>query len=422
MTLKEKLDIYFKSNPIDDNAENKYGDVRKKFKISLKLASNYWNRYKKANNSYYSQPIKLGERVKSFSNQTLNISTNIDFEVRNIDDLLAVCDVDPNEYEVITWESLKKDIRVGTEIKQLYSIKARFKPVKIDNNIELQKEFLLKELYQKSPKSNISYGKKNTDSNKYLLELALFDVHFGKLSHREEVGEDYDIYIATERWHNAVNSLLSRVNLKDIEKILLPVGNDLINIDNFRNQTTAGTPQDVDSRFHKIVRTVRDVLITTINKLKEIAPVDVVCVSGNHDQQTAFLLVDIIDAYYHNDNNVSVFNQPTLRKYYQYGNTSIMFTHGDKERFNDLGMIFAAENPKLWANTKQRYIQIGHLHHNKKQTFVVQEYQGFTIQIIPSLSTNDAWHAGKGFNSLKQAKAFLYNKKEGLVGEFSYTV
>ena len=86
-------------------------------------------------------------------------------------------------------------------------------------------------------------------------------------------------------------------------------------------------------------------------------------------------------------------------------------------------MIFAAENPKLWADTKQRYIQIGHFHHNKKVTTLqTQEFQGFQVQILPSLSGSDAWHKGKGFDSLKQAKAFLFNKEEGLIGEFSYTV
>jgi hypothetical protein len=86
-------------------------------------------------------------------------------------------------------------------------------------------------------------------------------------------------------------------------------------------------------------------------------------------------------------------------------------------------MIFAAEKPKLWGNSSNRYIQIGHFHHNKKINYInAQEFQGFQVQILPSLSSGDAWHAGKGYHSVKQAKAFLYDKAEGAIAEYTYTV
>jgi hypothetical protein len=131
----------------------------------------------------------------------------------------------------------------------------------------------------------------------------------------------------------------------------------------------------------------------------------------------------MLDAYYHNSDVVNIDNSASLRKYYQYGTTGLMFTHGDKEKQADLGMIFAAEKPKLWGNTTQRYIQIGHYHHNRKTNYLAaQEFQGFQVQILPSLSSGDAWHAGKGFHSLKQAKSFLYDKHDGVIAEYTYTV
>lgn len=422
MTLKEKLDIYFSQNPIDDLADNKYEDVIKKFKISLKLASNYWNRYKRNNRFKLidKHPI-VGQSHTYYSSDVINITKNIDFEVKSLDDLLAVCEVETDKYEVISWESQKKDIRIGSDIKPVYTVRARFKPRK-EVNLETQKKLILNELFNKSPRSLTPYAKKKNDTKTNLLELDLFDVHFGKLANQEESGENYNIKIAIERWNKAVESLLNRVNIDSIERILLPLGNDLIHVDNFKNTTTAGTPQDTDGTYVNLVRTVKDVVISTINKLKLIAPVDVLIVSGNHDRQTMLLLGDILDAYYHNDKNVNIENKSFPRKYYKYGNISMLFTHGDKENFNELGMIFATENSKLWADTKQRYIKIGHLHHNKKLTYNTSEFQGFTIQIIPSLSSSDQWHASKGYNSLKQAKAFLYSKNEGLIGEFSYTV
>jgi hypothetical protein len=166
---------------------------------------------------------------------------------------------------------------------------------------------------------------------------------------------------------------------------------------------------------------VRKVLVETIDLLKQAAPVDVIISVGNHDEQSTFMIGEILDAYYTNDQSVSVYNDASLRKYYKYGVNAIMLTHGNREKFNDLGMIFAAENPKLWADTKYRFVQIGHFHHNKKVTTLqAQEFQGFQIQILPSISGSDAWHTGKGYNSLKQAKAFLYNKTKGLFGEYTH--
>ena len=372
------------------------------------------------------------EQVKKILKQegeNLFVSVNLDFEVRTLEALLAACEVDGTKWEVLSWQCKKWDLGIKNaqekiETKQLFSVSAKFKPKKLDNDLGLQKEVLLKELLGTQQVIVVQKEEYHRDTNnEYLLELALFDMHFGKLAHHEECGADYDLKIAAKRYKTAIKDLLSQVDINSINRILLPIGNDMINIDNIHGTTTAGTPQDSDSRFYKIVRTVKEVLIETINELATIAPVDVVVVVGNHDEQTSFLIGEMIDAYYHSTTRVSVFNNAAPRKYYQYGKTSFMFTHGNKEKHTNLGMIFAAENPKLWCATTQRYIQLGHYHSNKKINYLSnEEFQGFQIQIIPSLSGNDAWHSGKGYNSLKQAKAFLYHKEKGLRAEITHTV
>lgn len=440
MTKKQKIFNWILKNPIDDSKPNKYEKLRKQFNLTVKQASAYWiecrNSYKIKNipEANYS-PTEIKKILKQ-EGDNLDVTVNVEFEVKSLQDLLTVCEVNEAEWKVISWQCKKWDLGIkntegSIETKELYSVSAKFAARKVETDLSLQKDVIMEELFKNAPKHDLinSYkyfseeiGIRKQDANN-LLEIALFDVHFGKLAHNEEVGEDYDLKIACERFKTAVKSLVGRVNIATVERILLPIGQDLINIDNLVGTTTKGTPQDTDSRFHKIVKTVKNVLIETINDLVALAPVDVVVTVGNHDEQTTFMIGEMLEAYYHNSLDVTVYNDATLRKYYQYGITSLMFTHGDKEKFNELGMIFAAENPKLWADTKQRYIQIGHFHHNKKVTTLqTQEFQGFQVQILPSLSGSDAWHKGKGFDSLKQAKAFLFNKEEGLIGEFSYTV
>ena len=433
MTTKQKVLKYFLQNPIDDNSPNKYKAVREKFNIDIKTISRYWIEFK-GNLKYFDKiaPTNLSEReVKKILTQNgdnLSVTVNTDIEVKTLEDLLEVCEIDTDVWEVISWQCKKWDLGIKNqenqiETKQLYSVSAKFRPIKVENNLELQKKVILEELFLAAPSANQEklYKGDYTVNKDNLLEIALFDVHFGKLAHREEVGEDYDLKIASKRYKDAVLDLLSRVNLDSVDRILLPVGQDLINVDNLQGTTTGGTPQDSDSRFHKIIKTVRKVLVETIDLLKQAAPVDVIISVGNHDEQSTFMIGEILDAYYTNDQSVSVYNDASLRKYYKYGVNAIMLTHGNREKFNDLGMIFAAENPKLWADTKYRFVQIGHFHHNKKVTTLqAQEFQGFQIQILPSISGSDAWHTGKGYNSLKQAKAFLYNKTKGLFGEYTH--
>jgi hypothetical protein len=436
-SLTSQIKRYLLENPVDDTAKNKYADVCNEFNIDIKLASKCWIDIKNEEVDYFKhyadtkfEEVNYSEKeIKKILKQegdNLSVTVNTDIEVKSLEDLMLVCEVDDTKWKVISWQCKKWDLGIKNnnnqiETKQLFSVSAKFSPLKIEADLNLQKDIIINELYKYSPVVEYTIPSNNTNRD-CLLELALFDVHFGKLAHKEEVGEDYDLKIASARFTSAIDNLLKNVNLDTIERILFPVGQDLINIDNLTNSTTAGTPQDSDSRFHKIVKTVKEVLINTINRLSTIAPVDVVVTTGNHDEQTTFMIGEMLDAYYHNNANVNINNAAYLRKYYQYGITSIMFTHGNREKFNDLGMIFAAENPKLWANTTQRYIQIGHFHHNKKASFLQnQEFQGFSIQIIPSLSGSDAWHMGRGYMSLKQAKAFLYGKTQGLIAEFTHT-
>jgi hypothetical protein len=433
MRIKEKLFNEFNITPINDKEKNKYKKVLNKFKdLDLKTVSNYWNMYK--NNTTVSKNV---EKTIAQEGENLTISTNTNFEVKSLEDLLTVCEVDTNKWEIISWQCKKWDLGIknsqnAIETKKLYSVSAKFRPKKIETNLALQKELLLKELFSKAPNFNVinafnNLKKEATNWKKEhkhgcLLELCLFDAHFGKLAHAEESGKDEDIKITTAKYKEAIKSLISRVNIDSVERILLPIGNDMINIDGISGLTTAGTPQTSDSRFYKIVRTVKNVLIETINELLVIAPVDVVVIPGNHDTQTMFMLGEMLDAYYHNCEEVNINNTPTFRKYYQYGNTGLQFTHGNEEPHQALGLIFATEKPELWADVKFRYCQVGHFHKSKKLNYVsVDGYQGFQVQIIPSLSGNDAWHTKKGYHSLKQAKAFLIDYNDGIIGEFTHT-
>jgi hypothetical protein len=438
--LREQIKTYLIENPIDRTQPNCYVNVAKQFGVDSEYIRSIYKKLRSkglveegtgtvsmGSNYMWIDPKDMPPPpvMISYNEGFQTITTHTKKEVKNELDLAEECDIDLNIWTITNWEckcyqAWIKNKNGEIESEPKYSVYAKMKRRNIDKDIVLQKDALIQEIKEYSPKISFEFKHLETEG---LFLISVPDIHFGKLSWREETNEDYDIKIAEDRFKEAIASLVSRVNLKQVSRIVFPIGNDLINIDNIQKTTTAGTPQDTDIRFPKIIKTVRRILVETIDKLSLIAPVDVVIVPGNHDQQTTFLLGEILDAFYSNNKNVTVDNSPKLRKYYKYGKVGIQWTHGDKEKHESLGLIFATEQPQLWADTKYRFCQLGHFHKNKKLNFVsVDEHQGFQVQIIPSLSGTDAWHYGKGYNSAKQAKAFLYDAEQGLIAEYTHTL
>lgn len=260
-------------------------------------------------------------------------------------------------------------------------------------------------------------------SKTQLVEVSFPDLHIGKLAWDKETGEDYDITIAVNRCKEAVETLMSRIDPSKVDRILLPLGNDLISVDNKMGTTTMGTPQSADGRFGKMFRATKDLVIDTITRLNTIAPVDVLIVPGNHDESTMFTLGEVLEAWYKDDKEVTIDNSPMLRKYYQYHNNMLMFTHGDKEKHSELGLIAAHERPGMWGDTKYREVHLGHFHKSKSIQYTTgDEYPGFKVRILPSLSGADAWHYAQGYLSAKGAKAFVWDASKGLITEHTYNV
>lgn len=360
---------------------------------------------------------------EDFENGKATLTGQFAREIHTLEELMEKCNID-----TATWK-IDKYVQNywGNGDHPHWQVKAFLSKRQIDNDLQAQKNLLIEEIAKHPITLNdcflVSEQGKLDGTADTLLELSLPDLHIGKLGWINESGENYDIKIAVNRYKNAVRELLSRVDLSRVEKIHLPIGNDAIHVDNPENTTTSGTAVDTEGRFPKIIEAAKALFVETIDFLKTLAPVDVTIVRGNHDSVTMFMLGEILDAWYRNDPNVLVDSSPKFRKYYQYGDCGFLITHGDKEKHDDLALIFATEEPVLWASTKFRWVKLGHLHRKKTTKYIaVNTHVGVEIQILPSLSGTDEWHYAHGYLSNKQAKAFQYHKTKGEIAEYTYTV
>ena len=249
----------------------------------------------------------------------------------------------------------------------------------------------------------------------HLLELVLPDLHFGKLAHRSEVGEDMDSGIISQRFLECAESLIARAQSQyPISQWVYVVGNDLLNADSEAGTTTAGTRQDIDSRRHKVLDTVMLALTHVIDRLLQIAPGSVYCVPGNHDRESAQAVARFLAAWYRQNPAVSVDTSPRTRKYHRFGDVLLGYTHGDQEPVRQLPIIMADECPEF-SETRIREWHIGHVHKSKEfETLTTDETRGIRVRHLPSLSGLDAWHAAQGYRSLKQADAFVWSATRGL--------
>lgn len=359
------------------------------------------------------------DKIETSENKKhLNVVSNSSSRIKTLEQLLDVAQVDleqfhVDKYNVNKWEvSAQIDGKMVTE--ELFQVKASL----IKNKARQTRKRILEDLHQDfinhSPKAVKYTPKKGTG---HLLEVNIFDLHFGKLCWSGETGEDYDTKIASKRFHSAIDDIIQKASGHNIAQIVFPVGNDFFNSDGKENQTSNNTPQDEDLRWMKTFRNGRKLIVEGIEKLKQIAPVDVVVVQGNHDFERSFYLGDSLEAWFRNDKNVSVNNDATPRKYVKFGQNLIGLTHGNNEKVADLPLLMASEKKELWSDTRFHEWHLGHFHHKKQIKFQsVDEQKGCVIRFMRSLSGTDAWHNLKGYTqNVQSAEAFIWHPSDGMI-------
>jgi hypothetical protein len=300
----------------------------------------------------------------------------------------------------------------------LWQVKVWLKPKKGLTPTEFRKE-----LVEQLTKRSATYPKiRRTPSKERLLyEVSIFDAHFGKLGWAPEVGENVDLKIAKDFYREGVEKLLNRVQRYSIERLLYPIGNDFLHTDNAHGTTTAGTPQDCDGRWQKAFMTGCQAIREGIEMMRQIAPVDVMVVPGNHDNTTMFFLGEVIKAVFEKCPDVNVNNAPNPRKYYDWGVSLLGFTHGNTEDQKELPRLMADEAPpEVWVRTRHREWHTGHFHKRKETRFVSVDTRGAcVVRTLPSLTGADAWHHSKGYTAQRAAEGYLWCHDTGYVGHFS---
>jgi hypothetical protein len=383
-------------------------------------------------------------RVKRDVKPADDVTDSITAErVLTLEDLLAETQVDLEKWDVERFVVNKYE--VGMKISEegqpdkvattpMWQIKAWFKP-------KPRKERMMEELRKgliediRNEPQYISFATSNFPKKRasYLFEFSPFDLHLGKLCWGEETVTNYDVESAEKLFNASLDFLLTKaLRLSDgtLDRVLCVFGNDAMHVDSKRMQTTAGTPMDFDSRYIKMYRRLIAIHRRAVEILRQVAPVDILIVPGNHDELTAFHMGEVLAARYEDVKHVTVDNSPSLRKYYEYGVNAFGFTHGDAEKVSELPLLMARERPEMWARCPSREWHIGHKHISEKwesnrRPMLEQDLvsdKGIRIRRLTSMSAHDAWHTKHAYTDRRACEAFLFHKEAGFTDHISFNV
>lgn len=358
--------------------------------------------------------------------------------IKTVDELLEQTKVDIRIWKVKNYIVNKWDVTLinkstgNPQTIQNYQVKATLeKNILEENNISASEAFQEMLSNYNPPVFKYTQQEINTNENN-LLEINIPDLHFGKLAHADETGENYDIKIAGARFIKAVNGLLQRASAFSYNRILFPVGNDFFNVDNKEGTTSSGTAQDSDSRWAKSYTKGVNLLVDAINILKQAGvPVDVMVISGNHDVERSYYMGEFLRAWFNNDEQVTVNNGASPRKYYKFGKVLLGFTHGSEEKEASLPMIMASDidSKAVWSETVFHEWHLGHQHrkkgynYNVKKDTIYNEELGVIVRYISSLSSSDFWHHKSGYiGSIKAGEAFIWNDEVGMQAHLNMNI
>jgi hypothetical protein len=353
--------------------------------------------------------------------------------IRTIEDALAHGKIDSavwyvDKSECTSWEGFYKTGPKGEEVAKvvpLWRIKLTLKR-RVTKAVETGAEDILRRITKHAPKYP-KLGKPKKISDAHVLEISLNDVHFGKLAWRMETGHDYDVRITEDVYLEAGRDLVRFVSGYPISRFMLPMGSDFFNVDGLTSQTTAGTPQDTDSRYGKMFSTGAMACVKLIEELVQIAPVDIIHVPGNHDRLSSYHLAMFLHAWFRNCDRVTVDVTQTLsnRKYYPIGPVVLGLTHGDGCKLDMLPAIMMHEARELMGTRRSLEIHVGHFHKVSEKVYKNSDTYagGVRLRTLPSLSATDAWHHKSGYvGAMRAAEAYLWSEKSGYVGHFSANV
>lgn len=346
------------------------------------------------------------ENVKKVNLQKGTIESTLvtDYEPKDHLELAKLHKVNLDEYIITNYWS--KMLPSGKFTSSIFSKKKTSKDYTPEDFANFLKDY-------KPSTLKINKVKQNANKDVIDVELSISDYHLAKRYIEGNNNIEKRVKVFIQMTEELVEKAASSYN---IDNIVFPISNDFFHTDNYQNQTTNGTPQDVIMEYDSEYELGFSILVDSINiQRKYCNNVTVVLVPGNHDRTKSFYLAHALEIYFKEQEDVKFLRGSSPIKALTLGNTFIGYHHGNC-KIEQLPLLFATHPKygKMFGESIYKEVHTGDKHH-----YMAKEVKGCRIQQMPSLSDSDKWHRDSGYvHSIKAALLLGYDKKEGKVCEF----
>ena len=296
----------------------------------------------------------------------------------------------------------------------------------IEDDQRAQDEFL-KRISKAAPRI-----RKSPVPTKTLAIPSSYDVHIGKHCELIRTGNDYTPDKAVNQVLEGQAALYQMTKPFGVSEILIPMGNDIVHTDNNSSKTTGGTQQDTYGSIESQIFLATELYIKLIESWAQTHNVWLCHVHSNHDRVSGWAVSQMVARYFSNHPRVHAAHDSMSqqhRKYFVFGDSLIMFHHGEAKEEKLLGVIKAEANAAL-AQTNKVYVYQGHIHHKtvskrglNTETGVEKDHSSMTVikagngavnqvhvETVRSPSPADDWHSQKIFCNMPAVEMFLHSQ------------
>jgi hypothetical protein len=353
-----------------------------------------------------SSVVEIHENLEAGTSKITGITSS---EPRSPEEIIRVLKIDTTKWKLSQFWNKEKGsrwivsalvTRISSEEKTQHSF------------LELLEEYKIPKI---EPLDPAKHWLNATATEKVCGVMSLQDLHFGKPGN-EDMGKILN---------DSISYLIGKAHKNYfMEKIVLVVGPDTLNMDTFDGTTTKGTPVENSEVATVAYMKAFEALLEAIGTIRQFCEkLEVVFIPGNHDRLSSFHLLHALSQAFREWTNIEFNVKYSERKVLLYGKNMLCFEHGDVSTKNN-PVVYAIEFPNEWGTTKHRMLYTGH-YHGRKTTNVVTENEehGFVTRILPALTNSDYYHYHhKYVGNKRSAILHIHDKDMGLVSEFIYNI
>lgn len=355
----------------------------------------------------YRETIELKGDGSVFSDKLIEIC---EADLKSPKSILLAHGFDPELWEVMNcknnlWHSPRpKDM--GLRI--LYQSKLTTKPL-----VPAWTEERLSKMFDSLKEKDFSPVKivpSQYSRNGKSLLVPIADLHIGLLATMQANNNEYNMEIMENLYRSTLSQIKERIMGQKFEEVIFVVGNDFLNTDNLTNTTSKGTPQDSAAFWYSLVDKAIELIMVGINSFLEVAPVYVYNAVSNHDGQTMYGIMKVIEATYKSNMSVWVDTSPLPRKYHKFGKSLVAITHDMKVATGLQTMTTEAKH--LWSSCNKFYWFLAHLHTEMQY----QKSGMMEMYRVPTISGYSRWSNDKAFvNIEKKTQCFIIDEEHGVL-------